>query len=162
MLSNAINDSSFLVTVEVMAYVMEVTKSLSILLQSTTIDLQVAISSVENCVSALERMRAEDEWFEKMFSKAGVRRGCPIEIPRRTGHQIHRVNVPVEDARSYYKRGVFYQFLDGVISQLRERFSSHTTRAFSLRSLLPESADRPYASIESNCLKNFFLVVEKL
>ena len=61
MLSNAITDSSFLVAVEVMAYVMEFTKSLSILLQSTTIDLQVAISSVENCVSALERMRAEDE-----------------------------------------------------------------------------------------------------
>ena len=96
MLSNATNDSS-LVAVGVLAYAMEVTKSISILLQSTTIDMQVAISSVENCVSALERMRAEDEWFEKMFSKAEERRGCPIEIPRRTGHQTHRVNVPAED-----------------------------------------------------------------
>ena len=39
--------------------------------------------------------------------------------------------------------------MDGVISQLRERFRSHTTRAFSLQSLLPEyCVDRPYASIE--------------
>ena len=72
MLSNDITDSSFLVAVEVMAYVMQVTKSLSILLQLTTIALQVAISSVEYCVSALERMRAEDEWFEIIFSKAEV------------------------------------------------------------------------------------------
>ena len=39
--------------------------------------------------------------------------------------------------------------MDGVVSQLRKRFSSHTTRACILQSLLPEyCVDRPYTSIE--------------
>ena len=68
---------------------------------------------------------------------------CPEEL---NGN----VNVPADTPATYYKTGVFYPFVDNVLSQIRERFSAHTVTALALQSLLSKyCVDRSFETIES-------------
>ena len=60
-----------------------------------------------------------------------------ISMPRIVKHQTMRNNEPAEAPKNYYFRNLYYPFLDSVILQLDQRFSSHTEAVMRLSSLLP-------------------------
>jgi F0F1-type ATP synthase gamma subunit len=44
---------------------------------------------------------------------------------RTTNRQKGRSNIPAETTKTYYKRNIYYLFIDHVISELAARFSNH-------------------------------------
>lgn len=48
-----------------------------------------------------------------------------IEIPKITGTQTKRINVPAENPKQYFRRGIFIPLVDMFIEQLNSRFSKH-------------------------------------
>ena len=54
-------------------------------------------------------------------------------------NQKHRANVSSENTETFYRRSVFVPLLDGVISQMKVRFSKHNEKALQLRQILPQS-----------------------
>ncbi|KAJ8893061.1 hypothetical protein PR048_005642 [Dryococelus australis] len=64
--------------------------------------------------------------------------GSQITIPRLVkGRQVHRANVPAENAKEYARHGVFISWTDGLISNLRARLIKHTDILTSFVPLLP-------------------------
>jgi hypothetical protein len=61
-----------------------------------------------------------------------------LTAPRTTNRQKGRCNTPVETTETYYKRNVYYPFIDHVISELAARFSNHHEKIDNLQILLPK------------------------
>ena len=60
-----------------------------------------------------------------------------MECPRITSHQAHRGNIQAATTQEYYCINAFIQYLDYMLSQLDERFSSHNQAIFHLSALVP-------------------------
>ena len=58
-------------------------------------------------------------------------------MPRINAHQRNHENHPVDSAKEYYRRSMYFPYLDVCLEQLRERFTAHPTTVYGLRSLLP-------------------------
>ena len=58
-------------------------------------------------------------------------------MPRINAHQRNRENHPVDSAKEYYRRSMYFPYLDVCLEQLRERFTAHPATVYGLRSLLP-------------------------
>ena len=58
-------------------------------------------------------------------------------LPRRSGRQIHRSNVPEDTPSEYYCRSLSIPLLDHLLSEMRSRFSSHQQTALLGLSLVP-------------------------
>lgn len=58
-------------------------------------------------------------------------------IPRRTLRQKHRSNVSTDDPEEYYRISIGIEFLDHLISSLKDRFSEDAEKAFQTAQLLP-------------------------
>jgi hypothetical protein len=58
-------------------------------------------------------------------------------IPRRTSRQVHRSNVSTDDPEEYYRISVGIEFLDHLISSLKDRFTEDAKKAFQTAQLLP-------------------------
>ena len=70
-------------------------------------------------------------------------------MPRLSGRQQHRNNVPVISAEKYFKLAVFLPFIDTVTVQLEERFGNHSSVASRLSGLLPSvCASRKVEDVE--------------
>ena len=132
---NSLN-GEFTVALEILASVLEVTKPLSVRLQETGQDIHNASDSVRDCETALQEMRSNHN-FTKIFQATEQQYGQTIEVSRRNSRQVHRENHPAENAEEFYRRSMFYPYLDICLEQLRERFSAQSATAYALSSLLP-------------------------
>jgi hypothetical protein len=89
-----------------------------------------------------------NDLFDRLFVQAESLYGSQIKMPRLTGRQIHRQNVPADSPLVYYRRVVFLPFLDTCICQLTERFSGHSAKAYLLSALIPTFClDREFSAI---------------
>jgi len=70
---------------------------------------------------------------ERLASTANV----PITVPRLTGRQTSRNNVAASNASEYYKRAVWYPYLDCTLQALRNKFSLHHLAVLKLVALVP-------------------------
>ncbi|XP_049946396.1 zinc finger MYM-type protein 1-like [Schistocerca serialis cubense] len=64
-----------------------------------------------------------------------------ITVPRTTGRQTQRSNVPGETAEIYYRRNVFYPFLEHVVTEPDARFKPHEATIEEIQMLLPEKTN---------------------
>jgi len=71
---------------------------------------------------------------------------APIEIPRRCNRMTQRSNVPAETASEYFKRSVYFPFLDNLIQQFESRFGSLSQQAVRGMNLIPANT----ASIDTD------------
>ena len=55
--------------------------------------------------------------------------GTVPSLPRRSGRQVHRSNVPADTPSEYYCRSLSIPLLDHLLSVMRSRFSSHQQTA---------------------------------
>ena len=112
-------------------------------LQKRDLDIYSALTSIADVQSQLTDLRTTlDEvfklWYQDVLNLA-KKVGGEERLNRRTNSQKHRNNVPADSPEEFIKRAIFIPFLDGVITEMRERFSPDTrSRLQSLFSLLPE------------------------
>jgi hypothetical protein len=90
MFVKSIQEASFLVSLEVLSTVLEVTKPLSQKLQGPSQDLHSASTCVTDCIDVLQQFRAGDVFNSRLFKQAEQVYGSPIAMPRVAGRQVHR------------------------------------------------------------------------
>ena len=81
LLFSASLNHAFVVALEVLVSVLEVTKPLSLRLQVATQDIHNARESVRDCITTLQGMRT-DKYFKKIFKNAEQQHGATVEMPR--------------------------------------------------------------------------------
>lgn len=109
-------------------------------LQAKAQDIHHAVSGIEDCASVLQHFRDGDE-FQKIFERASAAYGEEIPLPRLTGRQKNRCNVPADTAEQYFKRAYFLPFIDTCLSQLKERFEQQTAIAYQMSTVIPAFMD---------------------
>ena len=92
-------------------------------LQTVDIDLLQAHQQTTTIIDALAKQRNDESW-EKLYQHAvaiAEKHDVPVIRPRLAGRQQHRVNVPSNSVSDYYKRGLYFPFLDHLLSELNDR-----------------------------------------
>ena len=129
-------DSDFHVSLQVLNVVLAVTKPLSSKLQGVTQDLAQAVNSIQQCVDVLETY-CNNNTFDEAFQRAEETFGEQLVMPRITGRQTQRNNVPADTPLEYYKRAIFLLYIDTVVMQLKARFQGQSATVCKLVGLLP-------------------------
>lgn len=97
----------------------------------------------------LQQFRQDDSVYQQILSSAVEVNSGEILMPRLSGRQQHRNNVPATSAEEYFKLAVFLPFIDTVTVQLDERFRHHSSVASRLSGLLPSvCANRKIEAVE--------------
>ena len=110
-------------------------------LQAEAKDIVAAVKEIDCVIATLQDVRDNvsthhRRWYssvERMCSDVGT---VP-SLPRRSGRQIHRSNVPADTPSEYYCRSLSIPLLDHLLSEMRSRFSSHQQTALLGLSLVP-------------------------
>jgi hypothetical protein len=121
---------------QVLNVVLAVTKPLSSKLQGVSQDLAQAVNSIQECVDVLQDFR-NDDTFDDVFQRAEETFGDKLVMPRITGRQTQRSNAPADTVQQYYKRTMFFPYIDTVLGQLEARFQGHSATVCKLVGLLP-------------------------
>ncbi|XP_042913321.2 52 kDa repressor of the inhibitor of the protein kinase-like [Parasteatoda tepidariorum] len=112
-------------------------------LQKVNTDLREVTDYVVKLIDVLQihRNNASEE-FTAIFTKAEhicEELGIEMNRPRVASRQVHRSNLPSENAEEFFRRSLFIPYLDSIISSLKDRFSSTQRKAFSLLQLHPNA-----------------------
>ena len=124
---------------------MAVTIVLSRSLQKVNQDLFDAMKSVDYVVKTLQGWRNCDVEFDSMYEIAtGLAQKCDVtlDVPRLCNKQSKRNNMPATTSPEYFKRAVWYPYLDSILSILAEKFSQHHAIIYKLVALVPSMIDR--------------------
>ena len=76
--------------------------------------------------------------FETVANEAEALNGS-LQIDQLPSGKRNRRNQPDESARQYYERNIYNAFMDHLISDMQNRFQSHTAIIFKLSHLLPKN-----------------------
>lgn len=82
-----------------------------------------------------------DEEFHEIYKKAedtANKLNVPVQGPRTVGTQKFRSNVEGKTPEEYYRRTMFYPYLDEISASLKDRFSNHRNILNGFDSLIPE------------------------
>jgi hypothetical protein len=144
LLLNSIKSASFVLALFTIEKLYSYTLPLSKMLQMVSLDLVSAIEMAENVVSELENIRkSPEEVFSQIFRKSStvLQERNDEQFKRATsrlaGRQTNRTNVKTKTPEAYFRISIFIQFLDSMISQLKERFIKHKNVLQSLNILIP-------------------------
>ena len=112
---HSLNDA-FVVALEVLVSVLEVTKPQSVRLQGATQDIHNVSESVCDCIATLQGIRT-DKYFKKIFKNAEQQHDATVEMPRINARQRNRENHPADSAEEYYRRSMYFPYLDVCLEQ---------------------------------------------
>ncbi|XP_050064733.1 uncharacterized protein LOC126553633 [Aphis gossypii] len=133
----AIESSQFVISLLIMRKVFSYTSNLNKVLQTINIDLIETCKYVNSIRKTFEEIQNDEEYLKIIIDAKTLMGTESIQAPRVTARQTGRNNIPADTAEIYYKRNIFYPFLDHMQSELAARFSQHHERIGSLRLLLP-------------------------
>jgi len=146
-----VTDSSFIVSLCCAQKVMAVTIVLSRSLQTVNQDLFAAMESVDYIVKTLQKWRncdgnEDSEWqstqhdnyavfnlAESLAQKADI----TLHMPRLCSRQSQRTNIPADSTSQYFKRAIWFPYLDAILDNMQEKFSAHHLIALKLVALIP-------------------------
>ena len=139
-LLSAISRSSFLISVLTLKHALSLTKPLSMTLQNDEIELCKATELVSTVLKVLKNWRSGSGLgrFETVANEAEALNGS-LQIDQLPSGKRNRRNQPDESARQYYERNIYNAFMDHLISDMQNRFQSHTAIIFKLSHLLPKN-----------------------
>lgn len=127
----SISKFDFLVTLVVVENILQIVHPLSIMLQAKTFDLIEAVAEAKVVVHHLDTKRNDDtEWdtlFDKATDLADKVDKVPV-IPRGAARQQHRANVPAATPKEYWKRALYYPFIDHMMQELQDRLVGNEDR----------------------------------
>ena len=102
----------------------------------------VSVPSVESLIASLQSVLDQDRVDFNTVAFSIYDEACAVvgmkelSVPRVVGIQVHRDSVEAESASQYYQRSIFFPYIDGLSSSLRERFNDNPS-FFALLSILP-------------------------
>ncbi|CAG9766102.1 unnamed protein product [Ceutorhynchus assimilis] len=133
MLRNSLNDSDFLVALQIINQIFSFALPLCRFLQKSDTDLGEAIAMTENTISCLKVIRQDvTKQFETIFNKAqdiASSIDTNIQMKRVISRQKNRANPVIQNSETpvvdYFRIAIYIPFIDHFISQLEERFANH-------------------------------------
>jgi len=63
-----------------------------------------------------------------------------VSVPRVVTRQVHRSNIPADNPEDYYRKNIMIPFLDHILVEMRDRFSSVHQQKVKLLGLIPSIA----------------------
>ena len=160
-LLRSMTDSGFIVALWCAKKVMSETIILSRSLQSVNQDLFDALDSVKHVQVKLQKWREgqssgnelsdgelEDQWEEEPYGayfaakQLAIKAGVEIVVPRLATRQTQRNNIPADSPSTYFRRAVWYPYLDCILQALRDKFSPHQMTMLKLVALIPSMIEK--------------------
>ncbi|KAK3735537.1 hypothetical protein QZH41_005014 [Actinostola sp. cb2023] len=140
-LLQAITTYDFIITFVCAHITLSHMTGLTVKLQKKTNDIFKEFTMVSDIQNTYQDLRNDiDGHFGEVYDVA-VDMAASItvapQIPRVAVWQQHRANAPAASPKDYYRINLGVPFLDHIISQLDERFSSITVKATQLLGLVP-------------------------
>ncbi|XP_065939478.1 52 kDa repressor of the inhibitor of the protein kinase [Magallana gigas] len=130
---------SFIICLVTAEHLIQSTTQLSKLLQLKSIDLVEAVKEANVVKELLQSERNDDTVWDELYAKAEAianKHDVVIQSPRNAQRQRHRVNVPADNVPQYYKRAVFYPFLEHLVAEITDRLLVPENR-FHAQALIP-------------------------
>ena len=134
----------FIISLVVVEFVLQGVMPLNKLLQKQNIDLIEAANESRVLIATFRAERADDAVWDGLYDKAVAMaedQGVEPSKPRTARRQQHRGNVPADSVSEYWKRALFYPFLDHLVVELEDRLVSSNERfkaQYLIPNLLPE------------------------
>lgn len=150
-LLTAMENSQFIVSLVILRKVFSYTMNLNKAMQKVDVDLINICGYAKTVKTTLLNIRNESQ-FEILFKQAQQMSSSDIVVPRMTGRQTQRSNIPAETAEIYYRRNVFYPFIDHVTTEIDARFKPHESTIEGIQMLLPEKTSND-SRIKENLTK---------
>ena len=128
------------VTKEVLGY----TKALSVKLQGRYVDVVKALTEINVVKRTLQSARSGVGQFHRRVYRSAVELAKVVNVdesvPRTTGQQQHRCNVPYASVSEYFQRQLTIPALDHLISEINDRFTkSLSDKICQIKVLLPST-----------------------
>lgn len=120
---NIILSFEFIMALVACEWLLQFIVPLTTYLQTVDIDLLQAHQQATTVIEALAKERNDESW-EKLYQDAvsiAEKHDVAVNRPRIAGRQQHRGNVPSTSASEYYKRGLYFPFLDHLLAELNDR-----------------------------------------
>lgn len=126
-LKTNIEKFDFIIALVIVRHVLAYIQPLTYELQQVKLDIGAVYEAVDNNLTTLKKVRENieikhKEWYEhavKLSNKLNI----PVKAYRVTGIQINRSNYESNSVEEFYRRSITAVLLDGMISQLQDRFS---------------------------------------
>ena len=142
-LSHAMQSPAFVVGLAVAESLLGITLLLSRRLQDPKSHDGESLKQVRDTIEHLQDFRQDStEKFTELYERAtsfADAVGGEIVMPRVAGRQTQRQNVEASNPQEYYRRTVFYPFIDHFLQQLKSRFSD-SSPLLAVQELLPQFA----------------------
>lgn len=139
-LQYAIENSSFLIALQVLARVFSFSLPLCRALQLENVDLLAAISMVNHLEDKIREIRTDKTDFLSIYESAQILAesfGSNLVTPRVSARQTQRCNVKVDSPEAYFRIAIFLPFLDHFANELKTRFLNHQELLGSFMCLMP-------------------------
>ena len=152
---------ALVVTKEVLAY----TKGLSVKLQGRYVDIVKAYREIEFVQSTVQSARDDiDNFHARVYSTAlQVARSVQVDehVPRTTGRQQHRNNVPFTSISEYFRLSLTTPLLDYLITEMNDRFSEQLSSSLlEIERLLPSDLCMRTAALTKEDISGLLRVYE--
>lgn len=140
-LIKSMSDADFVVSMACLSEFLSVTRPLSLVLQTPSLDLKNACDALCDTLNVLKSYQSSsDIRFSDLFAKAvkvAYELGAEIQMPRTAVRQTFRENFPASSPEEYYRKAIFVPFLDHLITDLQDRLPEETLKVFNFNLLLP-------------------------
>ena len=118
----------FIINLVIVRHTLAHIQPLTYELQQVKLDISAVYDAVDTCLNTLKRVREQIDlkhksWYDHAASLA-YKHNITIQKPRIVNIQMHRENYNAVTPEEYYRRSLSVPFLDQIINQLEERFSS--------------------------------------
>ena len=131
----------FIVTLHTIERYISYTEGLTRLLQARAMDLIQAVQHVTSLKQVLTDARTDVEnQFHIIFDKASRQAAeydVQVKTPRTCSVQATRDNQPSQNAEEYYRRPLAFPFLDHLVTEIENRFDSHSVMAMKCLGIIP-------------------------
>ena len=143
-LMKSIADPTFIVALNVCSYSLSFTKSLSVMLQATSMDIIKAYTTINLIQSQLKTLQAEcdKEFAESVWRKASEMAAIAdteLTLPRIYKKMTNRSKILGKSAQEYYKITLFIPIIDHFVAEPDLRFSQIQVSAVSEMYLTPKN-----------------------
>ena len=148
-LLKSVTDSCFIIALCCAKKLMALTVGLSRSLQEVNKDLVDAVSAVGFVKDSIKEWRSDDSvWTDERFGpwinskKLAESAEISITMPRIVGQQRNRNNIPASNPCEYFKRTVWYPYLDTAYASLESRFSEHQLLVLKMCAFIPSECSK--------------------
>uniref|UniRef100_A0A7M4E584 52 kDa repressor of the inhibitor of the protein kinase-like n=1 Tax=Crocodylus porosus TaxID=8502 RepID=A0A7M4E584_CROPO len=134
-------DFEFIINLTVAEFLLGITLPLSKELQRVNADIVECFDQVKLAVEVLEGKRSNSNAeFAEIFNIAqslAIKHDIEVKLPQLAARQQHRCNVPCDSVEDYFRINTYIPFLDFMIQELAQRFTSHSNTVTDLGILIP-------------------------